>query len=58
METVVDRDCSLDAVLDELELEALWRILLLLLEEPFNFNFPPITRGLEDFAAATLDMVG
>jgi hypothetical protein len=56
LETVVDRDCSLDVVLDELELEALWRMLLL--EEPFNFNFPPITRGLEDFAATTLDMVG
>lgn len=42
--------------LDELELEAVRRMLLLE-EEPFNFNFPPITIGLEDFAATTLDMV-
>lgn len=43
--------------LDELELEAVRRMLLLE-EEPFNFNFPPITIVLEDFAATTLDMVG
>jgi len=49
----------LDAEIDELELDT-WRLLLLLLEEeePFNFNFPPITRGFEDFAGTTLDIAG